>query len=152
MYRMPAMGMMMMPNGGAVYGAPWGAPGPPPPPPPPHACAPQGPAWGVPFQQGENFHMMAMQPPMQQVVRGNPEMGRGPDGGGNREEMVQRAERAARQAYEELVGEEKHISVAKLSQRTLAALGVSSFELLGFRMQDVPCLRNLALVEGKVGC
>lgn len=76
---------------------------------------------------------------------------RGPDGSRDSDEVVRRAETAARQAYEELVREQKHISVTKLAQRTLSALGVSSFEMLGFRMQDVPCLRNLALVEGKVG-
>ncbi|KAG0569647.1 hypothetical protein KC19_6G104700 [Ceratodon purpureus] len=164
MFRMPAPGGMGM-GIGVANGGPWGAPswgGPPP--------GVQGPAWGVPLQQQGNFHMMQMQQPaqqsvqqpVQQMMRANPEMVTGPgaereavssrglDVGRNRDEVVQRAEKAARQAYEELVGEEKHISVTKLSQRTLAALGISSFELLGFRMQDVPCLRNLALVESKV--
>ena len=156
MFRLPAPPAMGMPNGGLNY-PPWN--------PPP---APQGPAWGVPLQQQGNFHMMPMQRPVQQVVRVNPEVVTGtgalprepereavstggPDGGRSRDEMVQRGEKAARQAYEELVSEGKHISVSKLSQRTLSALGISSFELLGFRMQDVPCLRNLALVESKVG-
>lgn len=82
--------------------------------------------------------------------------GRGGEGSaekGNRNngEKVKGAEKAARQAYDGLLKVEKHISVTKLCQKTLSALGVSSFELLGFRMQDVPCLRNFALVEGKVG-
>jgi len=149
MYRMPAPPVMGMPSSGLMYPPmypPWGA-----------SSAPQGATWAVP--QG-NFHMMPMQ---QHPVRA--EMGsgpaalpreaekerRGPEGSRNSDDNVQRAETVARQAYEELVREKKHISVTKLAQRTLSALGVSSFEMLGFRMQDVPCLRNLALVEGKVG-
>lgn len=78
--------------------------------------------------------------------------GRGGGAEGNRvnAEKAKNAEAVARKVYEELVKGEKHISVAKVAQSTLTALGVSSFELLGFRMQDVTCLRNLALVEGKV--
>lgn len=78
--------------------------------------------------------------------------GRGGGAEGNRVnvEKAKNAEAVARRVYEELVEGEKHISVAKVAQSTLTALGVSSFELLGFRMQDVTCLRNLALVEGKV--
>ena len=78
--------------------------------------------------------------------------GRGGGAEGNRVnvEKTKNAEAVARRVYEELVEGEKHISVAKVAQSTLTALGVSSFELLGFRMQDVTCLRNLALVEGKV--
>lgn len=151
MYPMPAMGV---PSNGPMYPPmypPWGA-----------SPAPQGAAWAVPLQpQQGNFHMMPQQgnfhmmpsletgsgprePEREGVLR------RGPDGSRNSDDMVQSAETAARQAYEELVREQKHISVTKLVQRTLSALGVSSFEMLGFRMQDVPCLRNLALVEGKV--
>ncbi len=69
---------------------------------------------------------------------------------GNRSSQLELADEAAKQAYGESLAEGKHISVFKVSQGTLSALGVSAFELLGFRMQEVPCLRNLALIEGKV--
>ncbi len=69
---------------------------------------------------------------------------------GNRSSQLELADEAAKQAYGESLAEGKHISVFKVCQGTLSALGVSAFELLGFRMQEVPCLRNLALIEGKV--
>lgn len=101
-------------------------------------------------QQGSFYMPMQQQPPVRPPELNPAFAARAPDGSQRSDDMVQRAETAARQAFQELVQEQKHISVTKLTQRTLSALGVSSFEMLGFRMQDVPCLRNLALVEGKV--
>jgi hypothetical protein len=58
---------------------------------------------------------------------------------------------AAKCAYGESLAEGKHISVSKICQGGLSALGVSAFGILGFQMQEqVPGFCNLALIKGKV--
>jgi hypothetical protein len=48
------------------------------------------------------------------------------------------------------LAEGKHISVSNICQGSLSALRVSAFGILGFQMQEVPGLCNLALIKGKV--
>jgi hypothetical protein len=56
---------------------------------------------------------------------------------------------AAKCAYGESLAEGKHISVSKICQGGLSALGVSAFGILGFQMQEVPGLCNLALINAR---
>jgi hypothetical protein len=61
-----------------------------------------------------------------------------------------RAEIAAKAAYEKLLSQRKGVTLWKVLEASLAALNVESLESLGLRLYDVPTLRKILLLEGKV--
>ncbi|CAL0306413.1 unnamed protein product [Lupinus luteus] len=64
--------------------------------------------------------------------------------------VVVEADRAADQAWRELFMARETVSAWKVSQNTLLALQVDSWESLGIKMQQVPSLLRLMIIEGKV--
>ncbi|CAK9203246.1 unnamed protein product [Sphagnum troendelagicum] len=65
---------------------------------------------------------------------------------GNRSSQLELEDEAAKCAS---LAEGKHISVSKICQGSLSALRVSAFGILGFQMQEVPSLCNLALIKAR---
>ncbi|RLN43112.1 uncharacterized protein C2845_PM01G23040 [Panicum miliaceum] len=63
---------------------------------------------------------------------------------------LDRAQVAARNAREELVKNGEGVTGWKVAQAVLVALKVDSWGSLGIQLQDVPLLRDLFLIEGKV--
>jgi hypothetical protein len=63
---------------------------------------------------------------------------------------LDRAQVAARNAREELVKNGEGVTGWKVVQAVLVALKVDSWDSLGIQLQDVPLLRDLLLIEGKV--
>ncbi|KAL3693177.1 hypothetical protein R1sor_006828 [Riccia sorocarpa] len=59
-------------------------------------------------------------------------------------------ERLAQRVYSELLAQRKGVSTAKVAQQTLSALGVPSFDAIGVMPNEIPTLRKLSLLEGKV--
>ncbi|KAG0499192.1 hypothetical protein HPP92_003883 [Vanilla planifolia] len=59
-------------------------------------------------------------------------------------------EAAVEKARSDLLSAGENVSVWKVSQSAALALQVSSWDSLGFRFSDIPCLRDLQFVEGKV--
>ncbi|RCV40380.1 hypothetical protein SETIT_9G048500v2 [Setaria italica] len=64
--------------------------------------------------------------------------------------VIDRAQAAARKAREELVKSGEGVTGWKVAQAVLVALKVDSWASLGVQLQDVPLLRDLFLIEGKV--
>ncbi|XP_019445357.1 PREDICTED: uncharacterized protein LOC109349123 [Lupinus angustifolius] len=64
--------------------------------------------------------------------------------------VVVEADRAADQAWRDLFMARETVSAWKVSQNTLLALQVDSWESLGIKMQQVPSLLRLMIIEGKV--
>nr|CAB3497808.1 unnamed protein product [Digitaria exilis] len=68
----------------------------------------------------------------------------------NQQAVLDRAQAAARKAQEELVKSGEGVTGWKVAQAVLLALKVDSWGSLGIQLQDVPLLRDLFLIEGKV--
>ncbi|WCJ33174.1 Histidine kinase- DNA gyrase B- and HSP90-like ATPase family protein [Euphorbia peplus] len=66
------------------------------------------------------------------------------------QEMIGRVDKAVEKAWGDLIGSGESVSTWKVSQAALMALKVESWDSLGFRMQEVPSLHRLILVEGKI--
>ncbi|CAL4936546.1 unnamed protein product [Urochloa decumbens] len=90
------------------------------------AAATSAPAAPQPQQQQQQ-----QQPPRQQAV-------------------IDRAQAAATKAREELVKSGEGVTGWKVAQAVLVALKADSWGSLGVQLQDVPLLRDLFLIEGKV--
>jgi len=69
---------------------------------------------------------------------------------GNQQAVLDRAQEAARKAREELVKGGEGVTAWKVAQAVLVALKADSWDSLGVQPQDVPLLRDLFLIEGKV--
>ncbi|BFI30056.1 hypothetical protein AXG93_2528s1220 [Marchantia polymorpha subsp. ruderalis] len=69
---------------------------------------------------------------------------------GERDDKFGLPERVATRVYNDLLAGRKGVSTGKVAQATLSALGVPSFESLGVMPNEIPCLRKLSLLEGKV--
>uniref|UniRef100_A0A804M5T2 Protein NO VEIN C-terminal domain-containing protein n=1 Tax=Zea mays TaxID=4577 RepID=A0A804M5T2_MAIZE len=69
---------------------------------------------------------------------------------GNQQAVLDRAQEAARKAREELVKGGDGVTAWKVAQAVLVALKADSWDSLGVQPQDVPLLRDLFLIEGKV--
>jgi hypothetical protein len=69
---------------------------------------------------------------------------------GNQHAVLDRAQEAARKAREELVKGGEGVTAWKVAQAVLVALKADSWDSLGVQPQDVPLLRDLFLIEGKV--
>ncbi|KAJ9182462.1 hypothetical protein P3X46_006457 [Hevea brasiliensis] len=67
-----------------------------------------------------------------------------------RKETLERVDRAAEKAWQDLLAAGESVSAWKVSQAALVTLQVDSWDSLGFRMQEVPSLHRLILTEGKV--
>ncbi|KAF2299960.1 hypothetical protein GH714_006425 [Hevea brasiliensis] len=67
-----------------------------------------------------------------------------------RKELLERVDRAAEKAWQDLLAAGESVSAWKVSQAALVTLQVDSWDSLGFRMQEVPSLHRLILTEGKV--
>eukprot|EP01018_Ginkgo_biloba_P025047 Gb_08161 [translate_table: standard] len=65
-------------------------------------------------------------------------------------DMVGRAEQAARIAYNESLSAGESVSCWKITQAMLSILKADSLDSLGLRIQDIPCLYKIILLEGKV--
>ncbi|CAM6113575.1 unnamed protein product [Calypogeia fissa] len=66
------------------------------------------------------------------------------------EDRLSYADRLATRMYNEMLAEKKGVSSLKVAQATLSALGVPAFEVLGIKLQDVTCLRQLTTLESRV--
>lgn len=66
------------------------------------------------------------------------------------DERTARAEKAAKTAYQELLAGGQGVTLWKVTQSVLQVLKADSLESLGLRLHDVPCLRKLLFLEGKV--
>jgi len=69
---------------------------------------------------------------------------------GNQQAVLDRAQEAARKAREELVKGGEGVTVWKVAQAVLVALKADSWDSLSVQPPDVPLLRDLFLIEGKV--
>ncbi|EYU42935.1 hypothetical protein MIMGU_mgv1a022599mg, partial [Erythranthe guttata] len=76
--------------------------------------------------------------------------GGGGDSGSELPPTLDRTEKAAVEARAELVARGENVSAWKVSQAALLDLQVSSWEFLGFSMQQVPTLRRIMDIEGRV--
>ena len=69
---------------------------------------------------------------------------------GDRKEMLEKIEAAVASVRRELIAAGENVSVWKVSQSALVKLQAESWDSLGFQPQEVPVLRHLMLIEGKV--
>ncbi|GER41663.1 histidine kinase [Striga asiatica] len=65
-------------------------------------------------------------------------------------EMVEKFDKAAMRAWKDLLKLDDNISAWKVSQSALLKVKAESWESLGFQMQQVPSLKRLLAVEGKI--
>ncbi|KAK3416997.1 hypothetical protein EUGRSUZ_H02752 [Eucalyptus grandis] len=65
-------------------------------------------------------------------------------------ERLERIDRAVAKARRDLLATGESVSSWKVSQAVVLALQVESWDSLGFSMQQVPSLRSLMAVEGKI--
>ncbi|XP_062109173.1 protein NO VEIN [Humulus lupulus] len=68
----------------------------------------------------------------------------------NRENMMEKVDNAAEKARREFIAAGESVSSWKVAQAAVSALKIDSWLSLGFRMQEVPSLNNIILVEGKI--
>jgi hypothetical protein len=68
----------------------------------------------------------------------------------NQHAVLERAQAAARKARDELAQAGEGVTGWKVAQVALVALMADSWESLGVQLHDVPALRELFLIEGKV--
>ncbi|KAG5588488.1 hypothetical protein H5410_048922 [Solanum commersonii] len=68
----------------------------------------------------------------------------------NSGEIVLKVDRAVKKAWRDLVEAGENVSTWKVSQAALAIVKADSWESLGVKMQNVPSLHSLILIEGKV--
>ncbi|XP_024517181.1 uncharacterized protein LOC9630255 [Selaginella moellendorffii] len=66
------------------------------------------------------------------------------------EETIKRLDNAAVTAYQQALGDGNGVTVAAVLGRMLCQLGIYSLESIGVQMHQVPCLRTLSAIEGKV--
>jgi hypothetical protein len=64
--------------------------------------------------------------------------------------VLERAQAASRKARDELAQAGEGVTGWKVAQVALVALMADSWESLGVQLHDVPALRELFLIEGKV--
>lgn len=93
--------------------------------------------------QGSDFSMLNHGFPVQQFAGPNfqPQ---------NRRELLEKVDRAVLKARRDLLAAGESVSAWKVSQSALLMLQVDSWGSLGFRMQEVPSLHSLIVIEGKV--
>ncbi|RWR75853.1 DUF3883 domain-containing protein [Cinnamomum micranthum f. kanehirae] len=90
-----------------------------------------------PFIQNPGFH-----PPPSPQIRPTPP--------NNREETLEKIERAVGNVNRDLLAAGEGISAYKVSQSALLALEADSFGSLGFQLQEIPSLYRLIAIESKV--
>ncbi|XP_065862787.1 protein NO VEIN [Euphorbia lathyris] len=66
------------------------------------------------------------------------------------QELIGRVDKAVEKAWGDLLASGESVSTWKASQAALMTLQVDSWDSLGFRMQEVPSLHRLILIEGKI--
>ncbi|XP_078441765.1 histidine kinase-, DNA gyrase B-, and HSP90-like ATPase family protein [Wolffia australiana] len=71
-------------------------------------------------------------------------------GGSSQGAPFERAETALEKAHCEVLAAGENVSAWKVSQAALVSLQVDSWASLGFQFQDIPYLRRLVAIEGKV--
>ncbi|KAL7106458.1 hypothetical protein ACP275_07G115500 [Erythranthe tilingii] len=65
-------------------------------------------------------------------------------------EIVDELDNAVIRARAELLGSNQNVSSWKVSQEALLMVKAESWESLGFKMQQVPSLKHLMIIEGKI--
>ncbi|KAJ7565191.1 hypothetical protein O6H91_02G052100 [Diphasiastrum complanatum] len=65
-------------------------------------------------------------------------------------ETISKVDKIAIKVYDKLLNDRTGVTLKKVMQGMLAAIGSASLESIGIRVQDVPCLRQLSSIEAKV--
>nr|DAD23986.1 TPA_asm: hypothetical protein HUJ06_025449 [Nelumbo nucifera] len=65
-------------------------------------------------------------------------------------ELLQKIDRAVAKAHRDILAAGENVSSWKVSQAALLSLQVDSWSSLGFKMQEIPSLHRLIVVEGKI--
>ncbi|XP_030507403.2 protein NO VEIN [Cannabis sativa] len=68
----------------------------------------------------------------------------------NRDNMIEKVGYAVEKARKDFIAAGKSVSSWQVAQAAISALKIDSWLSLGFRMQEVPSLNNIILVEGKI--
>lgn len=68
----------------------------------------------------------------------------------NMKELIEKVDRAVVKAWRDLIAAGESVTAWKVSQSALLMLQIDNWGSLGFQMQQVPSLRSLILIEGKV--
>lgn len=106
----------------------------------------QNPIW--PFQQNPSLQVQNIDgfPPQQLPVS----LVQSPSSSQNPKEHIEKIDRAVAKARNNLLTVGESVTVWKVSQKALLILQVDSWSSLGIKMQQVPSLHRLMIIEGKV--